>query len=277
MIKKRKIICSIKFTQNKSGQLTIFIIVGIFLVASVSLFFLSRAGFIPQLLGGKPETSANVFLDSCLEEKMDEAVELILRHGGYTEGGIRIDVVLDEDDESSTDVSYLCYNKNNYENCVIQEPVLFEHTKNEIRDYLLDGNYVRDCFDEMVLNFEDQKFEVSPKYNGFEVELKPRKLIVQIDSEVTLTKSGETTTQKNFTITVSTRLYELLNVVQEAINRETIFCKFNHVAYEAFYPYVEIEKIEMQDSSEIYKIKYKDTGEEFVFAVRGCVVPLIGS
>ncbi|MCH7680743.1 hypothetical protein IID10_15485, partial [candidate division KSB1 bacterium] len=105
MIKKREIICSIKFTQNKSGQLTIFIIVGIFLVASVSLFFLSRAGFIPQLLGGKPETSANVFLDSCLEEEVDEVIELILRQGGYTENSLYVTFTF-TDEGNPEDISY---------------------------------------------------------------------------------------------------------------------------------------------------------------------------
>ncbi len=256
---------------KKRGQLTIFIIVGILLVASVSLFFLSRAGFIPQLLGGKPETSANVFLDSCLEEEVDEVIELILKHGGYTEGPFYTSFFFEGDGEP-TNITYLCYNQNYYSPCVNQAPALFQTVKNEIKSYLSPS--VRNCFDEMVLNFEGQGFDVSPKYTGFDVEFAPNRVTIQTDSEVTLTKSGESSTQKNFRITVSTRLYELLNVVQEIINKETFTCDFDHRGYQLFYPQFEIDKIQIAaDSSDIYRIKYSGGNEEFLFAVRGCVIP----
>ena len=82
---KSKIFITSPRLGQRKGQVTIFIIVGILLVSSVLLFFLSRAGFIPQLGGGKPETSVNAFLNTCLEKEIKESIELILKNGGYIE------------------------------------------------------------------------------------------------------------------------------------------------------------------------------------------------
>lgn len=258
--------------RGRKGQVTIFIIIGILLVSSVLLFFLSRAGFIPQLGGGKPETSVNAFLNTCLEKEIKESIGLILKNGGYTESQLST-TFLFEDEEKPTEVSYLCYNQNDYLPCVNQEPVLLQNIKNEIRDYISDD--VENCFNDMKKSFERQNFEVSGSgLKSFEVELKPRQVIMQTDSEITLTKSGEASTQKNFKVIIPTRLYELTNVVQEIINKETTTCNFEYRGYELLYPEFEIEKLrKIGSSSDIYTVEYLSSNEEFRFAIRGCVIP----
>ncbi len=257
---------------KKRGQLTIFIIVGILLVASVSLFFLSRAGFIPQLLGGKPETSANVFLDSCLEEEIDEAIKIISLQGGYISNPLNKTFTF-TDEGVANDISYLCYNQG-IGFCINQELVLLKHLEDEIKNYIEED--VENCFIEMIDSFNRQRFEVgvgpNSGLNSFEVELNSKEVIVQTDSKVTLTKSGESSTQKNFRVSVNTRLYELANVVQEIVNKEATKCDFDHFGYMGLYKEFTIDKpTKLPDSTQIYRIEYKDTGEKFRFAVRGCV------
>ncbi len=254
---------------KKRGQLTIFIIVGILLVAFVSLFFLMRAGFLPQLGGGGSQSSVNAFLNTCLESEVDGSIELILKNGGYVDSPpLSLNFLIGEE---SVRVSYLCYTRNDYEGCVNQNPVLFKSVENEIKESI--SQVVDDCFQEMVYSFERQGNEVDSEYSGFEVSLVPKSVNIQTDSKVTLTKSGETTVQENFKITVSTRLYEILTVVQEAINKESGSCDFNHRAYEVAYPEINIDKYSSEDSSDVYIIGHDKTNEEFIFAVRGCILP----
>ena len=109
---------------------------------------------------------------------------------------------------------------------------------------------------------------------SFEIDLKPKQIILQTDSEFTLTKSGETKTEKNFKVVVPTKLYELTHVVQEVVNKESQFCNFDYRGYELFYPQFEIEKLSRTDkSSDIYTIEHLDSNEKFIFAIRGCVIP----
>lgn len=256
----------------KRGQVTIFIIVGILIVASVSLFFVSRAGFLPQLGGGTGESNVNSFLNTCLEGNIRDAIDLILKNGGYLEPQFSTSFLF-EDEGTPSEVTYLCYNQNDYFPCVNQEPVLFKNIKNEITDYISDD--VQNCFDDLKKSLEKQNFVVSgPGLKSFEIELKPKQVILQLNSELTLKRSGETTTQKNFKVIVPTKLYELTDVVKEVINKESTNCDFDYRGYELFYPQFEIEKMSKIDSSsDVYTIEHLDSNEKFIFAVRGCVIP----
>ncbi|HJZ18784.1 MAG TPA: hypothetical protein VJ208_01650 [Candidatus Nanoarchaeia archaeon] len=252
---------------TKKGQITVFIIVGIILVSSVILFFVFRSDLILQIPGGKG-TSTNAFLSSCLEDDARASVNSILKNGGYVESPFYASFKFDKEIEK---ISYLCYNQEDYLPCVNQQPALLSRIEDEIKKSLKDK--VENCFSDMTRSFEDEGYEVSSDYNGFEVILEPKKILIRTDSDATLTKAEESSRQENFEITILTRLYELTNVAQEIVNKETTNCDFAYRGYELFYPQFEIEKIQTEDSSDIYKIKHEDTGEEFRFAVRGCVIP----
>jgi hypothetical protein len=71
---------------NKKGQLTIFIIVGVILVASVALFFAFRGGLISEegIVATIPETnSVNDFVFECVDEVGIDVINRIGDGGGY--------------------------------------------------------------------------------------------------------------------------------------------------------------------------------------------------
>ncbi len=257
------------FTKGKRGQVTIFIIIGIIIVSAIVLFFLFKSGVkIPGIGVGK-EINPPSFLESCMEDKIKEAVNLISFQGGYIENPLNIYFKFEEEN-SPVNISYLCYNQADYFPCVNQEPMLLKHLKEEIYNYISDD--VRNCFDSLTLSLDKQGYTVDSKYRGFEINLEEKKIIINIDAEITLTKSGETTKQENFEIIILSRFYDLAIVVQEIINKEATTCEFNH--YNMFsYPNFDINKYKTSDSSVIYKIKHEDSNEEFRFAVRGCIMP----
>ena len=256
----------------KRGQLTIFIIVGILIVASVSFFFVSRAGLIPGIGGSTQESNVNSFLNTCLEGNVRDAIDLILKNGGYLKPQFSIDFLF-EDAETATEITYLCYNQNDYFPCVNQEPLLFKNAEKEITDFIFDD--VSNCFDDLEESLDRQNFEVSgPGLKEFKVELKPGQVILQLDSELTLSRAGETTTEKDYQVNIPTKLYEILNVVNEAVNKEATACDFDYRGYEFLYPQYEIKKMRRIDqTSDIYTIEHLDTNEKFMFAIRGCVIP----
>ena len=257
---------------KKGGQVTIFIIAGIVIVSAVLLFFLFRGGVkIPGIGVGK-EISPPSFLEACMEDKVKEAIGIISSQGGYVKPTLY--KAFKFEGEEPVNISYLCYNQNDYLPCVNQEPMLIQHLKDEIKSYLLqDSDYVRDCFDSLTSSLDKQGYAVEvKKYNGFEVELIEDKVIINIDAEITLTRTGETTKQEKFKVIIPSRFYGLTFVVLEIVNKEATTCEFSH--YDMF-PYREfnINKYRTRDSSVIYSIKHEDSEEKFRFAVRGCVIP----
>ncbi|MBI2044206.1 hypothetical protein HYT24_02475, partial [Candidatus Pacearchaeota archaeon] len=109
-------------------------------------------------------------------------------------------------------------------------------------------------------------------YNGFDLILLPGKAVIQTDSEIDLTKSGETTKHSDLKVNVLTKLYEILIVVQEIINQESEFCNFDELGFNLLYPEFSVEETKTEDST-IYTINQLESNEKFRFAIRGCVIP----
>lgn len=252
------------------GQLTIFIIIAVVIVAAVSLFFLFRSGVLDEF-GAEVETNPNAFFDSCLRDEISESVRLIALQGGFSNvSALSLNFKFD-DEADFVDMAYLCYNQNYYFPCINQEPMLFKHLNDELKNDI--SQNVKDCFDDLTLSLERAGYVVDAKYNGFVVELMPGQVSVKIDSELSLTKANETLKYKDFEVSVLSRFYDLAFVVQEIVSQEARFCNFEHLGYMLTYPQFDIDKFRTGDSSIIYSVESKDSKELFRFAVRSCVIP----
>ncbi len=248
--------------------MTIFIIVGVLLISAIALFFLFRSGIVPGI-SGSSEINPNSYMTTCIEDKLIESVE-ILSQGGYIKNPLNRTFKFDKDKKPS-DISYLCYNQNYYAPCVNQEPVLIQHLKKEIYDYIKDD--VEICFNKLKLSLENQRFTVNGVYRDFEVKLMPKKIVLEIDADITATKTDETKKIDNLKTSTLTRFYDLALVVQEIVSQEARFCNFENLGFMLLYPQFNIDKFRTGDSTIIYTVQHRDSKEKFRFAIRGCVIP----
>lgn len=258
------------FSKNHKGQITIFIIVGLLIVAGIALFFLFRTE-IASKIGGKSETNFNSIMSTCIESKARQVSRELALNGGYPNDKLSINFLFTEEGNYKN-ITYLCYTQNNYKPCINQHPALLLDLQKGIENGI--SSDVRECFDEMVSSLKSQNFEVNQKYNGFDVELNPKKIAINVDAELALRKSGETSTQENFKASVSSRLYEIAGVAQEILNQESTFCYFEETGFALAYPDFTLDTFNFaSESTKIYTIKQKDSDEKFRFAVRGCNIP----
>ncbi len=256
---------------HKRGQLTIFIIVGIFIVGAVSLFFLFRSGVIaPNLGGGAKEAAPTPFLESCIEGEIRDTIDTISMQGGYVDPVLSKRFKFTEED-SYHNISYLCYTQSYYTPCMNQQPMLLQHIKNEITSYISED--IEICFNELALNLEDDGFVVDAQYGGYEVKLTPGRIIIEINAEITTTRADQTSREENFEISVLTKIYDLAVVAQEIVGQEARFCNFEYLGYMLTYPEYKIDYFRAQDATIIYTVGHEDTNEKFRFAVKGCVIP----
>jgi len=255
--------------KNKSGQVTIFIIIAILIVAAVLIFLFVLNSKTPSTTE-KPSENAGSFLDSCLKETLKESIEVIGNHGGTADPLFGKKFVFE--DVGATELMYLCYTQNYYEQCSNQQPMLISHVKEEIGDYIEDEiNY---CWSELGKSFEKEGYVVeAQRIRGYEVELGYNDVKVVIDGVISLTKSGETTREEKFTATLPSKFYEVTRVAQEITSQEATYCSFNHLGYMLTYPEFKIIRTLTSDSVKIYDVEHRETGEKFRFAIRGCVIP----
>ena len=253
---------------SKKGQVTIFVIVSIIIVASIILFFIFRGDLEPSPTGGN-EANLNSFLDTCLEDSIEETLEILFAQGGNIDPKLSINFQFN--DEEMTEITYLCYQENFYLPCVNQEPVFLQHLKDEIHDSLEED--VSDCLDSLERDLQDNWDVVGVERSGFEIDFDSRNLLVKIDSKFTLTKNEETITQENLKVVFPTRGFQIAEVVQEIVSQEAKYCSFNKLGYMVAYPEWRISRYVNGDSIKIYTVENKESYEKFRFAIRGCVIP----
>ena len=116
---------------SKKAQITIFIIVALVIVAGVALFFLMKTGVVPNPLGRKVEVNSNVFLEQCLEDEIQETLEVLMAQGGYISNPLSVN--FEFEDEKPVNISYLCYTESDYVPCVNQEPMFLKHLKEYLK------------------------------------------------------------------------------------------------------------------------------------------------
>ncbi len=257
---------------NNKGQVTIFIILAIVVVAVVFLFFMLRSqGIVPDIGGGK-EINPESFLETCLKDKVREGLQMISEQGGSINPELNLKFKFQEEGYYK-DISYLCYTESYYKPCINQNPVLINSMEDEIKDYI--SQDVEFCFDDLTTTLQDQGYVVEVRKKGFNVNLIPVEIRVDIDAEITLTKTDVSSIQDDFSFRIPSRIYELSSLAQEIVSQEARFCNFNYIGYMVFYPEYDIDKLKTSDSTIIYTLEYKGSVEKFRFAVKGCIIPII--
>ena len=125
---------------EKTGQVTIFIIIGVLIVALAVLIYL----LFPNINQSQKFDSENPssFIQSCLEDKIKESIDILSPQGGEIDPP---KYFLYQGEK----ISYVCYTNQYYDTCVVQKPLLDRFVENEIKEYI--NLEVQSCFNSLKL------------------------------------------------------------------------------------------------------------------------------
>lgn len=247
----------------KRGQVAIWIILAVVLVASLILFFLLQR--FPEIV--KPGESDVAFdfqsyLDECVKQSVEEAVNVMLPQGGFIQptNSIKYD---------GKGVEYLCYTIQYYEPCVQQHALLKKEIKDGIRDFIFAP--VDECFEGM--KAETNSFEYDSDYN-VAVDWGPDTINVQIIRDATIEKQGETRRFSKFDVRVQSPAYNLVEVADEIARQEgqPQRCYFENVGYSLLHNRFDIKLYnQFDDGTKLFTIRDKKTDKFMRVATRSCV------
>jgi hypothetical protein len=225
----------------KKGQVTLFVIIGIFIVVAAVLIFL----FYPKIkviLGFETQTPSE-FLSSCIQEDLNNALEKITMQGGSL---IPNHYIL----HNGYKIQYLCYTREYYQTCVMQQPMLKEHIEKEINNAIQDSAVI--CLDSLEKNFKGRGYEVSLNSGEMEVELLPKRIVLDFNSPFTLRKGEDIQRFKILSVVINNNLYELVSIANSILNFETRFGDSETTIYMNYYRDLKVEKLKQSDGSTIY-------------------------
>ncbi|MFA5724599.1 MAG: hypothetical protein WC979_10175 [Candidatus Pacearchaeota archaeon] len=246
---------------NKRGQVTIFIIVGIIIVVAAVLIYT----FYPKIKTtlGIEESNPQNYIQSCVEDKLKETIELVSLQGGSVnpenyiiEGGR---------------VEYLCYVNEYFIPCLIQQPLLKQHIESEILNEIEDT--VDDCFDSLKESYFQKGYDVEIKNGDKDVELLPGKIISTFNNEVRFTKGEEVQEYEKFVIITNSNLYELVAIANSIIEWEATYGDADPLTYMLYYPNLKVETISRESGKRVYILTNRVDGNVFRFAVKSQVWP----
>ena len=247
--------------ENKNGQVTIFIIIGVVIVVMGILIYL----FYPQIkmtLGfGTDNPSA--FIQECVEEGIKNNLETLSLQGGSLEPG---HYILYDNEK----VEYLCYTGEYYKTCVMQQPMLKSHIESEIKEGIKER--VTECFDNLKKNYIGKNYGVELMEGEMNIELLPKRVIAVFNHSLVLTKDG-TKTYDSFEVIVHNNIYELVSVTNSILKWETSLGDAETTTYMNYYHDLKVEKKKQSDGSTVYILTDRNNGNKFQFASRSVAWP----
>lgn len=242
---------------KRSGQVTVFIIVGIVIVAGIFAMIYFMGGIddnTPGNLGPK------VFVDKCVRDVVEESIEKMLFNGGEV---VPSQTIWYQGDEWN----YLCYQADFYQGCYNIHPMLEMQIEKEI---VADTRaQVQECFDLVRDDFESRGFDVNEGATTYLVDLLPGYVAISLRKKIDISKEGASQSFENFDSRVVSPIYDLVRVARDVVNSESQFCNFEYNGYMLLYPQYDIRRIDYSDSK-IYRLIDRRSGAEFKFAVRSC-------
>lgn len=255
--------------RNRRGQVTIWVIVAILIVVIIVGYFLitNKISIIkPQSNYLNPEE----YIDKCAKDSVGNVTSILLAQGGYISPTNYMTY-------NNKKVQFLCYTRDYYSACIMQEPLYIQHVEKEIKSYV--EPQITACFGKLEEEYTKRNYNFQMLNNEPEItiELKPRDVEISIKNKIVISKeNSETRTYENFKTRINEPIYDLFKMGLEIANQEAKYCTFNNLGVMIFYPNYIIETKFVGEgigSGKLYTIKDKITNKQLNVAIRSCAIP----
>jgi hypothetical protein len=248
--------------RNKRGQITIFVIIAVIVVALALLIFI----LIPGIRENREKTSnPQQYIDFCVREELESNIEKISLQGGQMEpeGYFTYNYI---------PIKYLCYTNEPYTAGVVQESNLKSSIEKEISNSIQEA--VDECFTLLKEDYEERGYIVEMNKRVIETKLFPKVIVSSLGYSVTIEKD-DVVNYEDFDIIVNNNLYELLNVVDIIINQEVLMGPVYPEQLMMYYPNLIVKENLREDYTKIFTIEDREKGNKFQFASKsGALIPI---
>ncbi len=250
------------FFNDKKGQVTIFIIIAVVVVGlAVLIYFLIPK---PEVKVVFDEGNPQGFIQSCIEDKIKETINIISLQGGSIEPEFYFEY-------NEVKMNYLCYTNQNFDFCVVQQPLLKQHIQEEVENEIND--YVIGCFDSLKESYERRNYEVQMEPGETILEILPKRVVVNFNYVLNVAKAGQTNKYNSFRVVLNNNLYEFISIADSIVEWESSVGNADTRMYMSYYPHLRVDKNLRDDETKIYVITDRNTEDKFQFASRSLTLP----
>ena len=227
---------------NKKGQITIFIIIAVFIVGAVAIFFVSKGSFTFAEIPISIEPVYNTFL-SCLEEEVFIGIDVLESQAGYIElpdfqPGSNYMPFSSQLDFLGNPVPYWYYVSGNN---IQKEQV---PSKKDMEKQLAD--FVKEKIDGCRFdNYYDQGFEISFNEAEANVNINENKIDVSLNMNLNISKGEDNVLIKNHKISVDSKLGMLYDSAKKIYQYEQENLFLEDYAIDTLRLYAPVDGVEL--------------------------------
>ncbi len=184
--------------REKRGQVTIFIIIAIIIVASMILFFTFRDKL--GIFKSQISDPVYLFIESCIEDTGKDAIYFVSRNGGY---------FFSPTLSTSEGLAYYYYNGKTY-----------MPTKDDVEEEI--SSYIEETLSYCIEEFVDfPEFNITEREIKAKTTIKDEEIILNVEYPVTIKKGKSTNNLRNFkNIKIIVRVGIIYDSIKEMIQEQ---------------------------------------------------------
>lgn len=245
---------------EKKGQVTVFIILGVIFVIIVGLVLYvygDKLRLKPKynFESNQIEPLKNL-VDDCIKKEGGDAIKSLSEHGGrispksgYWYMGKKI--------------SYLCYTEET-KPCENKVPFLKKEMEMQINSYLPDK--LKKCINLDAIRKDG--YDVQEGGMNVSTEINDNNVMINVGYPIVINKGSSRVAQDRFSIDFKSSLGRFADVAADIVDSEVQYGKFFNDLYEITHHDVVVKKWKIGNSG-VYTIKVRGEPVEFRFAVKG--------
>jgi hypothetical protein len=239
---------------SKRGQVTIFIIIAIVIVAGILIYSFS----IKPHSAGK--NTPRLGFENCVSKALEDKVEELAETGGYRGEFASFRYL-------NTEVPYFCYTGKDLELCTIQNPAPKKLFEEQLRREVIPD--VESCYDSSILSLKLQGYNVEKGDVDVTLDINSKSIDINLKAPTTV----EGSTFEEFSYSFSSNIYETLILATEILNTEITVGEVDILDYIYIYPNLIVRRLVQDEGSVVYIIEDKNSETKFQFAVRNLYFP----
>lgn len=252
---------------EKKGQVTIFIILAIIVVAGIIVSFFFMGGM--DILTGKI-SDPTAYIKDCAEKNAKVILDNLEQHGGiYYSESKSYDFLK----FAGLDIAKLCYSSGNKTICENKHPMFNEEIEYQIKNYVKPR--LEECFSELSGDYKSQDF--SQGVLNFSVKIEKDGVLLIIRKSIEIINGDNSVRVNNFDVSLDSDIYEFLEITNSVLNQElscdceTGNCNADLGKINIWYPQYSTSRFLTENSDKIYTILSNDNENKFMFAIKNCV------
>lgn len=253
----------INILNNRRGQVTIFIIIAILIVAIIfSIVYFGGWLRIEESSTKNPKA----YIENCMLASVKSIEDTIIKSNTYPNFNSSNYILYEQEK-----IPYTCIVSEFYKACTPQDPSMLLRVKQ-----LMENKVARDvktCLTKLYSDLENENYIVTKKEGNMKLDILPSTININLNETIYISKGENSYTVSDFGVNYGTKFYDMIKLVQTVTNYESTYCEFNKLNWMKSYSDIIISTTRTSDQTKIYSLRDRMTEREIKFAVKTCVLP----